>query len=148
MVGAGSAGTGNGGIDGALRSGRLWLVPGVFFGAGLLLSFTPCVLPMLPILSSIIGGQAGRSTSRARLRPSAGVFARHGAGVHRPRRGRRAGRRRAGGRPAKPVGLGGFALMLAALSQSLSMFGFYELQLPASLRDRLDARASRFKGGQ
>ena len=149
VVGAGSAsvGTGDGGIEGALRSGRLWLVLGVFFGAGLLLSFTPCVLPMLPILSSIIVGQAGRSTSRARgfglaLAYSLGMALVYTAlGVAAGLAGE--------GLAATlqiPWVLGGFALMLAALS--LSMFGFYELQLPASLRDRLDARASRFKGGQ
>src|SRR5260221_2363348 len=36
---------------GVLESGRLWAVMAVFFGAGLLLTFTPCVLPMIPILS-------------------------------------------------------------------------------------------------
>src|SRR6266699_4487298 len=39
---------------GVLESGRLWAVMAVFFGAGLLLTFTPCVLPMGPILSGII----------------------------------------------------------------------------------------------
>ena len=41
--GGSSGSSGDGGIDGALRSGHWWLVLGVFFGAGLLLSFTPCV---------------------------------------------------------------------------------------------------------
>jgi thioredoxin:protein disulfide reductase len=45
----------------ALQSGNLWRVAILFFGLGLLLSFTPCVLPMIPILSSII---VGSSTSR------------------------------------------------------------------------------------
>ena len=52
-------------LDDVLASGRLWLVIGAFFAAGVLLSLTPCVLPMLPILSSIIVGQ-GEAPSRAR----------------------------------------------------------------------------------
>ncbi len=44
----------------ALKSGNLWLVIAGFFAAGLLLSFTPCVLPMIPILSSIIVGSQSR----------------------------------------------------------------------------------------
>ena len=143
---AGSVG-GDGGIDGALRSGHWWLVLGVFFGAGLLLSFTPCVLPMLPILSSIIVGQTGGSTSRSRgfglaLAYSLGmalVYTALGVAAGLAGEGLAAALQ-------NPWVLGGFALMLAALS--MSMFGFYELQLPASLRDRLDASASRFKGGQ
>ncbi len=135
------------GIDGALRSGRLWLVLGAFFIAGLLLSFTPCVLPMLPILSSIIVGQSGGSTSRSRgfglaLAYSLGmalVYTALGVAAGLAGEGLAAALQ-------NPWVLGGFALMLATLS--LSMFGFYELQLPTALRDRLDAGASRFKGGQ
>ena len=134
-------------IDGALRSGRTWVVLGVFFVAGLLLSFTPCVLPMLPILSSIIVGQTGASTSRSRgfglaLGYSLGmalVYTALGVAAGLAGEGLAAALQ-------NPWVLGGFALMLAALS--MSMFGFYELQLPAALRDRIDAGASRFKGGQ
>ena len=145
---AGSSGSsGDGGIDGALRSGHWWLVLGVFFGAGLLLSFTPCVLPMLPILSSIIVGQSGGSTSRSRgfglaLAYSLGmalVYTALGVAAGLAGEGLAAALQ-------NPWVVGGFALMLAALS--MSMFGFYELQLPAALRDRLDAGASRFKGGR
>ena len=145
---AGSSGSsGDGGIDGALRSGHWWIVLGVFFGAGLLLSFTPCVLPMLPILSSIIVGQSGGSTSRSRgfglaLAYSLGmalVYTALGVAAGLAGEGLAAALQ-------NPWVLGGFALMLAALS--MSMFGFYELQLPAALRDRLDAGASRFKGGR
>jgi thiol:disulfide interchange protein DsbD len=53
------------GIEGVLRSGHFWLVVGAFFAMGVALSFTPCVLPMLPILSSIIAGSAA-PVSRAR----------------------------------------------------------------------------------
>src|SRR5256712_9082237 len=47
---------------GVLESGRLWLVMAVFFAAGLLLTFTPCVLPMIPILSGIIVGESQKGT--------------------------------------------------------------------------------------
>ena len=48
-----------------LASGSLWLIAAAFFGAGILLTFTPCVLPMIPILSGIIVGE-GRRSPRAR----------------------------------------------------------------------------------
>src|SRR6266436_1703267 len=47
---------------GVLESGRVWAVMAVFFGAGLLLTFTPCVLPMIPILSGIIVGEGRKVT--------------------------------------------------------------------------------------
>ena len=53
-------------IADALRSGNTWLTLLIFFGAGLLLAFTPCVFPMIPILSGIIIGQGESiSTSKA-----------------------------------------------------------------------------------
>ncbi|MFL6662613.1 MAG: protein-disulfide reductase DsbD domain-containing protein, partial [Rhizobacter sp.] len=55
------------GIDAALRAGGFWTIVGVFFVAGLVLSFTPCVLPMVPILSSIIVGHSTK-TDDARQR--------------------------------------------------------------------------------
>ena len=48
-----------------LASGSLWLIAAAFFGAGVLLTFTPCVLPMVPILSGIIVGE-GREATRTR----------------------------------------------------------------------------------
>ena len=138
----------SGGIEGALRSGRLWVVLGVFFVAGLLLSFTPCVLPMLPILSSIIVGQTGAtSTSRSRGLSLALAYSLGMALVYTAL-GVAAGLAGEGLAAAlqNPWVLGGFALMLGLLS--MSMFGFFALQLPAFLRDRLDARASRLQGGR
>ena len=138
----------SGGIEGALRSGRLWVVLGVFFVAGLLLSFTPCVLPMLPILSSIIVGQTGAtSTSRSRGLGLALAYSLGMALVYTAL-GVAAGLAGEGLAAAlqNPWVLGGFALMLGLLS--LSMFGFFALQLPAFLRDRLDARANRLQGGR
>ncbi len=136
------------GIDTALRSGRYWVVVGVFFVAGLLLSFTPCVLPMLPILSSIIVGQAGAgTTSRSRGFGLASAYSLGMALVYTAL-GVAAGLAGEGLAAAlqNPWVLGAFALMLSLLA--MSMFGFYELQLPAGLRDRLNARSSGLKGGR
>ena len=47
-----------------IRGGNLFLVLGTFFGLGLLLAFTPCVLPMVPILSGIIAGHGSDITTR------------------------------------------------------------------------------------
>ena len=44
-------------IEAVLQGGAFWSVVGAFFIAGMLLSLTPCVLPMLPIISSIVVGQ-------------------------------------------------------------------------------------------
>ena len=136
----------DGGIEGALRGGRFWVVVGVFFVAGLLLSFTPCVLPMLPILSSIIVGQGG-AASRSRsfvlsLAYSLGmalVYTLLGVAAGLAGEGLAATLQ-------NPWVLSAFALMLTALA--MSMFGFYELQLPAALRDGLSSRSSGLPGGQ
>src|SRR5262249_54496392 len=60
-----ASGTDAAGIDAALRAGGFWTIVGVFFVAGLVLSLTPCVLPMVPILSSIIVGHTARQGSGA-----------------------------------------------------------------------------------
>ena len=51
-------------LAGLIRNGNLLLVLGTFFGLGLLLAFTPCVLPMVPILSGIIAGHGASITTR------------------------------------------------------------------------------------
>ncbi|WP_295645703.1 protein-disulfide reductase DsbD [uncultured Methylibium sp.] len=144
-AGDGSA-SGDAGIDDALRSGRFWVVIGVFFVAGLLLSFTPCVLPMLPILSSIIVGQGGDGT-RARGLMLAAVYS-LGMALLYTALGVAAGLAGEGlaATLQNPWVLGAFALLLTLLA--LSMFGAYELQLPAGLRDRLSAASGRLPGGR
>ena len=76
-----------GAIESVLRGGTFWSIVGAFFLAGLLLSLTPCVLPMLPIVSSIIVGQAGHGAAFA------GMPAGAGSGAVAPR-GRPMSRRR------------------------------------------------------
>jgi thiol:disulfide interchange protein DsbD len=134
------------GVESALRSGSLWSVVGVFLLAGLLLSFTPCVLPMVPILSSIIVGQ-GEAVSRGRGFALSLVYAMGMALVYTAF-GVAAGLAGEGLAAAlqNPWVLGAFALLLVGLS--MSMFGFYELQVPGSLQSRLNETSNRLQGGK
>lgn len=143
-----NAGSGDARIDAALRGGRLWIVVGVFFVAGVLLSFTPCVLPMLPILSAIIVGQGGAAAvSRSRGLALAAAYS-LGMAVVYTALGIAAGLAGEGLAAAlqTPWVLAAFALLLTLLA--LSMFGAYELQLPAGLRQRLSASSARLPGGR
>ena len=137
-------------IAAALVSGNRWLVILSLFGAGLLLTFTPCVLPMVPILTSIIVGQgtdphSGVTSSRRAFMLSfvyvlamaltytvagvlAGLFGANLAAAFQD-----------------PWILSGFALVFVLLA--LSMFGFYDLQIPASWQARLTALSHRQRGG-
>ncbi len=130
---------------GVLESGRLWAVMAVFFGAGLLLTFTPCVLPMIPILSGIIVGE-GREVTRRRafLLSLAYVF---GMAVTYTAIG--VGAALSGSLLSAALQnawvLGAFAAIFVLLA--LSMFGFYELQLPASWNARLADASNRLSGG-
>ena len=142
----GSAPTDNSRMDAALRGGKFWPVIGVFFIAGVLLSLTPCVLPMLPILSSIIVGQ-GTQVSRGRgfslaLSYSLGMAAVYTAlGVAAGLAGE--------GLAASlqnPWVLSLFAAGLVALA--LSMFGAYDLQLPGALAGRLTQASQRLPAGR
>jgi len=132
-------------IESALRSGRLLTVAGVFLVAGLLLSFTPCVLPMLPILSSIIVGAGpvsrlrGFGLATAYSLGMALVYTALGVAAGLVGEGLAAALQNA-------WVLGAFALLLVALS--LSMFGVYELQMPNAIQSRLNAGASRLPGGK
>ena len=133
-------------LDAALRGGKFWPVIGLFFIAGLLLSLTPCVLPMLPILSSIIVGQ-GTNVSRGRgfslaLSYSLGmalVYTALGIAAGLAGEGLAATLQ-------NPWVLTLFAAGLVALS--LSMFGVYELQLPTALTGRLTQASQRLPAGR
>jgi thiol:disulfide interchange protein DsbD len=130
----------------ALRGGRLALIVPLFFIAGLLLSLTPCVLPMVPILSSIIVGQ-GESVTRWRGFTLALAYA-LGMALLYTALGVAAGLLGEGLAAwlQKPWVLASFAALLVLLS--LSMFGLYELQLPAALRDGLSNKGNSLRGGQ
>ena len=118
-----------------------------FFVLGLALAFTPCVLPMLPILSSVIfGSQGGKTISKGRASLLALSYVLGMALVYAL-----AGTLMAalGGSVQRalqsPIALASFALLLLALSGSL--FGLYELRLPHSWHQQVDRLAGRHKGG-
>jgi thiol:disulfide interchange protein DsbD len=128
------------------ESGGPLLVLASFLGFGLLLAFTPCVLPMVPILSGIIVGE-GRNLGklRALLLSLAYVL---GMAVAYAAAGVAAawsGSMLAAALQNAWV-LGAFALIFVVLA--LSMFGVYELQLPGFLRDPLSAASGRLPGGK
>jgi len=128
-----------------LGNSSLWLNALTFFGLGLLLAFTPCVLPMIPILSSLIVGQGDSITTGRAFRLSLVyvlVMALTYAAV------------------GIAVGLSGYnvqaflqnpwilsALALLFVVLSLSMFGFYELQMPTGLQQKLSGWSNKQKGG-
>jgi thiol:disulfide interchange protein DsbD len=131
---------------GALSSGSLLKVVPMFLLGGLLLSFTPCVLPMLPILSSIIVGQ-GAPVSRRRGFTLALAYSLGMALVYTSA-GVAAGLLGSGFAAAlqNPWVLGSFALLLAGLS--LSMFGVWEFQMPAAIQQRVNNTSNKLAGGR
>jgi thioredoxin:protein disulfide reductase len=127
-----------------LVGGNLLAIISGFFGFGLLLSFTPCVLPMLPILSGIIVGK-GETISRARaLRLSCAYVL--GMALTYTAAGIAAGYTGAALSAwlQNAWVLGALALLFVLLA--LPMFGLFELQLPSNLQSRLAAFANR-QGG-
>jgi len=128
-------------IERALRSGRLLVILPMFLLLGLGLAFTPCVLPMMPILSSIIVGQTG-TPSRLRGLMLSLVYS-LGMAIVYSLMGIAAGLAGHGLAAALQNAwvLGAFALLMAALS--LSMFGVFELQMPAAIQARLANTSNR-----
>ncbi|NHZ33552.1 protein-disulfide reductase DsbD [Massilia rubra] len=128
-----------------LQSGSLWRIGSAFLLFGLLLSFTPCVLPMVPILSSIIVGEGSVSRSRGLLLASAYclgmalVYTALGVGAGLAGEG-------LAGALQKPWVLLTFGALLVGLA--LSMFDVYQLQLPSSLQSRLSSTGGTVQGGR
>lgn len=115
-----------------------------FFGFGLLLALTPCVFPMIPILSSLIVGQNVRSTSKAFLLSLVYVLA---MALTYTVVGVVAGVLGANLQAIfqKPWILITFSLVFVLLA--LSMFGFYDLQLPAKWQNKLSHLSNKQKSG-
>jgi len=128
-----------------ISNASMWAVLATFFGAGLLLAFTPCVLPMVPILSGIIAGE-GDNVSAGRGFTLASAYVAGMALIYT-----------AAGIAAAAIGiqlqavfnqpwvLGLFAALFAVLA--LGMFGLFDLQMPSSLQTRLAALSGRQKSG-
>jgi thiol:disulfide interchange protein DsbD len=132
-------------IANALRSGNTWLTLIIFFGAGLLLAFTPCVFPMIPILSGIIVGQGEEITTRKAFYLSlvyvlAMAFTYTIVGILVGLSGENIQ-----AWFQNPWIIGSFAAIFVALS--FSMFGFYELQMPASIQSKLVNISNSQQGG-
>jgi thiol:disulfide interchange protein DsbD len=129
----------------ALASDNTLLTLLIFFGAGLLLAFTPCVFPMIPILSGIIVGQGESLTTRKALTLSivyvlamALTYTVVGVLVGLSGENIQAWFQ-------SPLIIGSFAAIFVALS--FSMFGFYELQMPASIQSKLTQISNSQQGG-
>ncbi|HAT33871.1 MAG TPA: protein-disulfide reductase DsbD [Janthinobacterium sp.] len=135
-----------GGIEAALKGGKLLVILPLFMLLGLGLSFTPCVLPMVPILSFIIVGE-GAKVSRSRGLLLSATYA-LGMAIVYTGLGVAAGLIGEGLAAAlqNPWVLGSFALLMALLS--LSMFGVYELQVPAALQHKLTSTSNRQSSGK
>ncbi len=128
-----------------LRDEKFLIVLLTFFLAGLALTFTPCVFPMIPILSGIIAGQGTDNTTKKSFFLSLsyvlamaltyaiiGVLAAlSGENIQVALQ--------------NPWVLGAFAILFVILS--LSMFGFYELQMPASIQSKLTSLSNSQTGG-
>jgi len=133
-------------MDRVLLGGALWQVIAFFFGMGVLLSLTPCVLPMLPILSSLIVG-VERQPSRRRGLALAAAYSLGMALVYTAM-GVAAGLAGEGFSAAlqTPWVIGGFAVMLAVFA--LSMFDVYELRLPSRFTGQLTSHCNRLPPGR
>ena len=133
-------------IEASLKSGELLAILPLFLLLGLGLSFTPCVLPMVPILSSIILGE-GHNVSRARGFALSVAYSLGMALVYTAL-GIAAGLIGEGLAAAlqNPWTLGAFALLMVLLS--LSMFNVYQLQVPASIQSRLTEASERQAAGK
>ena len=133
-------------IASTLQNGNVWIVLLSFLGFGILLSFTPCIFPMIPILSSIIVSQSGgkqMSTKRAFILSLvyvlamasaytiAGVFAGlFGANISAALQ--------------DPWVIGIFSAVFVALA--FSMFGFYEIQMPSFIQSKLTKKSDEMQG--
>lgn len=132
-------------IERILKDGSFWAIVATFFGLGLLLSLTPCVFPMIPILSGIIAGQkkeltktSGFLLSLAYVLGMAITYAIVGVvaalsgtllsnALQNPW--------------ALGIGAGIFVLL------ALSMFGFFEIQLPSFIQSKFSEVSNKMQGG-
>jgi thiol:disulfide interchange protein DsbD len=128
-----------------ISSAGVWAVVATFFGAGLLLAFTPCVLPMVPILSGIIAGEGhgvspGRGFTLASAYVAGMALVYTGAGIAAAAIGIQL--------QAvfnQPWVLSLFAGLFVVLA--LGMFGLFDLQMPSAVQTRLAVLSGKQKSG-
>lgn len=135
------------GLAGFLSEQSTLVIAGVFFLLGLGLTFTPCVLPMVPIISSLVSGQNTRSTKHALLLSGSYVM---GMALTYAAAGVLTGLLGASfnlqAQLQSPWVLGVFALMFAVFA--LSMFDVFEIRLPRFILEPLNDASQRLTGGR
>jgi len=132
-------------LSNLIANRSLLVVMATFFGFGLLLAFTPCVLPMIPILSGIIAGQGEAATPRRSFMLSvvyvlgmALTYTVAGAAFA------------AAGQQAQAFFQQPWIIILFAalfVVLALAMFGLFDLKIPAALETRLAGVSGRQKSG-
>ncbi len=132
-------------ITNILKGGNFWLIIASFFGFGLLLTFTPCVFPMIPILSSIIAGQ-GHELNKIKSFVLSLTYV-LGMAITYTAAGVAAGKSGLllSAALQNPWVLGSFAGVFVVLA--FSMFGFFKLQMPSFIQSRLTESSNKVKGG-
>ena len=128
-----------------IRTGSVAAIVATFFGFGLLLAFTPCVLPMVPILSGLIAGQGPKITTARAFSLSltyvlgmALTYTIAGAAFA------------AAGHQVQAVFQQPWIILLFAalfIALAMSMFGFYTLQMPAAIQSRLSDSSNKQRAG-
>jgi len=135
------------GLAGFMSQQPTWLIVGVFFLLGLGLTFTPCVLPMIPIISSLVSGQNTRSSAHALVLASSYVL---GMALTYAAAGVVTGLLGASfnlqAQLQSPVVLSVFAALFTVFA--LAMFDIFELQLPAFIRTPLSNASQNLSGGR
>jgi thiol:disulfide interchange protein DsbD len=132
-------------VAAGLKSDSVWLTVASFLGMGLLLAFTPCIFPMIPILSGIIVGHGHTLTARrafflslSYVLASALAYAVFGvlAGLF-------GGNLQATFQEPKVI----IAFSALFVLLALSMFGLFTLQMPGFIQSRISALSNRQHGG-
>lgn len=135
------------GLAGFLSQQSTLVIAGVFFLLGLGLTFTPCVLPMVPIISTLVSGQNTRSSGQALLLSASYVL---GMALTYAAAGVLTGLLGASfnlqAQLQSPWVLGAFATLFVVFA--LSMFDLFEIQLPRFIREPLDNVSHRLTGGR
>lgn len=135
------------GLASFLSQQSLWFVALVFLALGLGLTFTPCVLPMVPIISALVSSRNTRTTGHALLLAVSYVL---GMALTYAAAGVVTGLLGASfnlqAQLQSPWVLGTFAALFVLFA--LAMFNVYDLQLPAAIRDRLNNASQNLTGGR
>lgn len=135
------------GLAGFLSRQSTAVIAGVFLLLGLGLTFTPCVLPMVPIISSLVSGRNTRTTGQALMLSGSYVM---GMALTYAAAGVLTGLLGASfnlqAQLQSPWVLGTFALLFVIFA--LSMFDLFEIQLPRFIREPLNDASHRLTGGR